>query len=80
MILDGCENIGEAKEKVERLIKQRKDKDIKKGGIKTFPFSDINSNFSYLKKQLTKCVKCVAVFVSDDFRGNENGLWLLLFF
>jgi len=29
MILDGCENIGEAKEKVERLIKQRKDKDIK---------------------------------------------------
>lgn len=26
MILDGCEDISEAKEKVERLIKQRKDK------------------------------------------------------
>ncbi len=30
MILDGCENIDEAKEKVEKLIKQRKDKDTKK--------------------------------------------------
>lgn len=29
MILDGCEDISEAKEKVEKLIKQRRDKDTK---------------------------------------------------
>lgn len=29
MILDGCENISEAKEKVEKLIRQRKDKSEK---------------------------------------------------
>ncbi len=29
MILDGCENISEAKEKVEKLIRQRKDKNEK---------------------------------------------------
>lgn len=29
MILDGCENISEAKEKVEKLIRQHKDKNEK---------------------------------------------------